>query len=111
MRNLLLAFLLPLAACDRGPPVARPASDRAEGSVELVTRFTRHQGEAREMAFTPDGRLLAGTGADGRIALMRASDGAPWRTFSHPGGATSLALSPDGSLLVSGGYDRSARMW
>src|SRR5918993_4710129 len=109
-RLLILALLFGLAACDSGPPRAQRAWQGCCGlTAELVTRFVRHQGEAREMVFHPGGRLLAATGTDGRIELMRASDGALWRLITHPGGAPELAMSPDGSMLVSGGYDRTAR--
>ena len=56
-------------------------------------------------------RLPAATGTDGRIELIRGTNGAVWRTIAHPGGASALAVSPDGALLASGGYDRTARIW
>ena len=109
-RALPAAALLALAACGSGPPGAIPAEGMAL-DVRPVARFVHHQGEAREIAFTPDGRVLIATGTDGRIELMRGATGTVWRTMEHPGGASPLALSPDGTMLVSGGYDGMARIW
>jgi WD40 repeat protein len=109
-RALLAAALLALAGCSSEPPAAIPAEGSALDASPLA-RFVHHQGEAREMAFTPDGRMLIAAGTDGRIELMRGATGAVWRTIEHPGGASPVALSPDGTMLVSGGYDGTARIW
>jgi WD40 repeat protein len=90
------AALLALAACSGGPPEAIPAEGGAL-DARPVARFVHHRGEARELAFTPDGRMLIATGTDGRIELMPGATGAVWRTIVHPGGASPIALSPDGT--------------
>ncbi|MEA3046238.1 MAG: hypothetical protein QOJ53_570, partial [Sphingomonadales bacterium] len=95
LRPALAALLLALAACGSTPPGAIPA-EGAEIDAALVTRFVHRQGEARDLVFSPDGALLAATGTDGRIELMRGATGAVWRTIVHPGGASPIALSPDG---------------
>ena len=58
-----------------------------------------------------DGRLLAATGVDGRIALWSIPSLGPAGTIRHPDGAPAIAVSPDGRMLLSGGYDRVARIW
>jgi WD40 repeat protein len=106
----LAVLLLALAACDGTPPGAIPAEGTEIGAA-LVARFDHRDGEARDLAFSPDGSLLAAAGTDGRIELMRGAPGTVWRTIVHPDGASPLAISPDGTMLVSGGYDRMARIW
>ncbi|MEA3031628.1 MAG: hypothetical protein QOG13_2953 [Sphingomonadales bacterium] len=110
LRPALAALLLALAACGSTPPGAIPA-EGAEIDAALVTRFVHRQGEARDLVFSPDGALLAATGTDGRIELMRGAPGTVWRTIVHPDAASALDVSPDGTMLVSGGYDRNARIW
>jgi WD40 repeat protein len=109
---LLLAggfLVLTLMAGGDGLPPRAIAADGAALAASPAGRFVHHRGEAREMAFLPDGRL-ASPGTDGRIVLVDAS-GRIGGTFLHEGGVSALARSPDGAMLASGGYDRNARVW
>jgi WD40 repeat protein len=107
---LAAAFLvLTLVARGDGLPPRAIAADGAVLAASPAGRFQHHRGEAREMAFLPDGRLAA-AGTDGRIVLIDAR-GRVAGTIVHEGGLSALALSSDGSTLASGGYDRAARLW
>jgi WD40 repeat protein len=85
------------------PPVALPDS-----------------GGLNVLAFSPDGKLLAGTpgslvpvpAGDCSIRLWDPVAGKLLRRLSGPDGQVhALAFSPDGKTLASGGTDRTVRLW
>jgi WD40 repeat protein len=78
------------------------------------------------MAFSPDGRLLAGskhndrpsaatlaeTAASERVRIWDVHDGSLLRELNaHNGITNSLAFSPDGKLLVTAHEDNTAQLW
>jgi WD40 repeat protein len=70
-----------------------------------------------DVAFSPDGRLLAGAGDDGSIRLFRVDDparpaaiGAPFVGHERQY-VMALAFSPDGRTLASGGGDQRVVLW
>jgi WD40 repeat protein/serine/threonine protein kinase len=72
-----------------------------------VTGFGVHR-----LAFTPDGRVLAGAGFDGIIHLWDPKTGARRASFAgHKGFIYGLAFSPDGRRLASGSWDRTVKLW
>ena len=108
---LLAATFLVLTLMARGDGLP-PGAVMAEGAaitVRPADRFVHHQGEARELAFLPNGLLAAG-GTDGRVELLTPA-GDVRGTITHEGGMSPLAASPDGTMIITGGYDRTARIW
>lgn len=68
--------------------------------------------EGAQESASPEQRLLATAGEDGKVHLWSLDDEAPLATW-QPGLAplTALALAPDGQRLVTGANDGSATVW
>src|SRR5262249_2581599 len=65
-----------------------------------------HKDVVYEVAFSPDGKLLASGGYDRLVKLWEVASGKELRTLKdHSDTVYSLAFSPDGKLLASGAAD------
>jgi WD40 repeat protein len=65
-----------------------------------------------DLAWSPDGTLLAAASAAGPITPFGASDGAPRGALpGHDGGTNTIAWQPGTSILASGGQDGSVKLW
>lgn len=71
-----------------------------------------HTGEVTDVAFSPNGELVASSSTDGTVRLWRISDGSLLYVLEgHTNYVRSVAFSPDGNLLASGSNDRTVRIW
>ncbi len=76
-----------------------------------LVRSIRLPADAVDVAVSPDGRLLATAGVDGRGLLWGAEDGRLVRSFPHGAPLTAIAFDASGGRLATAGEDGTARVW
>src|SRR5206468_2020998 len=86
------------------------ANGQPEGKPERV--LAGHQDVIHDLAFSPDGKLLATCGYDKLIKLWDAASGKEVRTLKeHSDSVYAVAFRPDGQLLASAAADRAVKLW
>lgn len=86
----------------------------AQADGEGCPLVLRHETPLADIAFSPDGSLLATGSFDGDVRVFRVVDGAgPIRLMGHRGPVGSVAFLPDAAdpHIVSASDDGSARVW
>lgn len=83
--------------------------------VDLVTGadlppLAAHQNTVKQLAFSPDGRLLASGDLDGTLVLWDTNGWGAWSTTRGHDIILALAFSSDGAQLVLGG-EGSVELW
>jgi WD40 repeat protein len=88
-------------------------TDTATGEQVHSFRIARREGEKKALAYSPDGRLLAGTGEEGRQIDIwdTQTQHRSARLTGHEGVVYSVSFSGDGRLLASASGDRTVRLW
>jgi WD40 repeat protein len=70
-----------------------------------------HSDAIYQVAFSPDGRMLATASRDGTAKLWDALTGKLGSTLKHQSGVIRLAFSEDGKRLATGSRDNTAKLW
>ena len=90
-----------------------------EASQALLGNLTGHatyainrsqEGEVRDVAFSPDSKLLASASGN-TILIVETISGKEIVSMQQDDVVYSLAFSPDGKYIASGGRDQTVRIW
>ena len=95
-------------------PTHTPEVIELDNITKLAPRDTLvgHSGDVTDVAFSPEGELVASSSTDGTVRLWRVCDGSLLSVLEdHTDYVLSVAFSPDGNLLASGSNDRTVRLW
>jgi WD40 repeat protein/serine/threonine protein kinase len=100
-----------IAAADRGGHVG--IVDVATGEEVASLRMSGEWADKKALAYSPDGRRLAGTGEDSKnIAIWDTqNDTQLAQLVGHTAAVYSVAFSRDGAKLVSASHDKTVRIW
>jgi WD40 repeat protein len=94
------------------PMEAGPVALREPASGQTFAKLTSRGHLFMDLAFSPNGRLLAGATVDGPIIVWDVLDGQELAYLKgHRAEATSVSWSPDGKRLVSGSADLTILVW
>lgn len=95
-------------------PAERPPVRAASGVLNLTPGevLAPHIGAVADLAFSPDGTLLASASADKTVAIFdRLAGTVRLLLQGHGAGVNAVAFAPDGELIASGSWDRTVRLW
>jgi len=100
-----LDTLLAIGLSDRSVALFDPQRDSTIAVFSDV-----HARTVRDVAFSPDGSMLASASDDGFVAVLRLSDGRR-QLLQHLSGVNRCRWSSDGTRLLTTSNDGTARIW
>lgn len=83
--------------------------DAQDGKV--LRSFRSGDDPAFFVAFSPDGKHIAGSDLRGSASVWNIQRDDPILTVTHRGAITAIGFSPDGRRLATAGFGRVARIW
>ena len=70
-----------------------------------------HANGIEEIAWAPDGKMLASAGQDGAVKVWDATTGKERQALKHGAAVMGLAFGPDGKRLLSAGHEGGIKFW
>ncbi|URM94921.1 serine/threonine protein kinase [Actinomadura madurae] len=90
----------------------RPRAVPSEAMLPPTTTLSKEGPPVEQVAFGPDGRLLACGGSQSKtVYLWDPAAGHAIHELSAPGGVAALAFSPDGKMLATGHTNSTVVLW
>lgn len=107
IKTLLVVAMVCIPFCAR----ATEKTVIAQNEPDTVWVRQYHDNIVTDVAFSPDGSLIATVGHDLNINIMRTSTGELVRTIPTPSRQIKLAFGTQGEGLYSGGLGHEAYLW
>ena len=95
----------------RETSTAGPRSSSGKPDEDCALWWIGHAGEARALAYSPDGTRLAAAGLDGTVRILVKATATTETTLTGHTGVGALAYSPDGTRLAAAGHGGTVRIW
>ena len=77
----------------------------------LIGNVVTRDNTLQDLDFTPDGRLLASAGLDGKILIWNVAQRAVQRTIEHHNAILTIRFSPDGKTIATGDISGHVNFW
>lgn len=102
----------PIAQSTNTPGQTTSTKAFGETKPEPIFKLQGHESYVYDVAFSPDGKMLAAAGVGTKIELWDTQTGKLLETLDgHGEDIQALAFSPDGKLLASASDDYTVKLW
>eukprot|EP00243_Klebsormidium_subtile_P013220 TRINITY_DN856_c0_g2_i1.p1 TRINITY_DN856_c0_g2~~TRINITY_DN856_c0_g2_i1.p1 ORF type:complete len:863 (+),score=174.21 TRINITY_DN856_c0_g2_i1:293-2590(+) len=93
-------------------PQSTSPSPEVEWNLKPARVFTGHTDRVADVAWSPDGSMIASAADDGAAVIWGVTTGSQLLVFEgHQGRVAGVAWSPDGSTLATASYSKIAVLW
>lgn len=103
-----------IAVTPNSTPTSVPPIESASlTNLEPIYTLEAHQGPVLDVAFSPDGRWLVSSGADGMLRVWELSSAtlSSETEVSSNSWLQAITISPNGELIATGGNDDLVTVW